>query len=191
MYSMIVVSHPLKDSLVVNAATHVYTVLHNAKRPVAFYYLDGIQYDPILSEEEFKRKISFEEQTLEFQKKLLNITQLVLFFPDWWSMPPARMVGWLQRVFSSGVAFSYERDVEVPSIEKKLNTLSIVYAVTSNEKCAESIEMSLDIFHKRLKYYTGIKKKEYCILHDVKNSTYNQRSQWISQCIETIQRIYL
>ena len=68
-----------------------------------------IKYDPYLHEEEHytagNREIS--GQNREFQEKISQTDRLIFIYPVWWSMMPAVMKGFFDKVFTPGFAFRF------------------------------------------------------------------------------------
>lgn len=85
---------------------------HN-KNKIAYELIDlyKIKYDPVLHPDEHytsgNTKIS--EQNKKFQEKISKTDKLVFIYPVWWGSMPAIMKGFLDRVFTAGFAFKFER----------------------------------------------------------------------------------
>lgn len=53
------------------------------------------------------------------QKRIMAADAMVFFFPVWWWSMPAILKGWVDRVFTSGFAFSYEGGVSTGMLKHK------------------------------------------------------------------------
>jgi len=53
------------------------------------------------------------------QKRVLAADAMVFFFPVWWWSMPAILKGWVDRVFTSGFAFTYEGGKSVGLLKHK------------------------------------------------------------------------
>lgn len=132
MQCLVVIAHPLRESLcrsladaaieTLRAAGHAVAVedLYGQGFPAALtageragYY--GPSYDGTLVQEEISRLIAAEG--------------LVLCFPTWWFGFPAVLKGWFDRVWVPGVAYDHAEDLG--TIRPRLKGLRRVLAVTS------------------------------------------------------------
>ncbi len=129
------------------------------------------------------RNFSFDEQTAAYKKQVLGCTQLALFYPDWWGIPPARLVGWLQRVLCLGVAFELQeqKDGEF-EILPRLSHMRMLYAVTSDMENAESAKSIARATEERLAHFAGVRITHTCVLHKTRKQNYKIRTQWIERC---------
>ncbi|MEV7776373.1 NAD(P)H-dependent oxidoreductase [Kitasatospora sp. NPDC086791] len=70
-------------------------------------YAEG--FPPLLSAEETgtvdPAECPTDHQLARHQAELATLDALVLIHPNWWGMPPAVLVGWVQRVLAPGVAY--------------------------------------------------------------------------------------
>jgi NAD(P)H dehydrogenase (quinone) len=107
MRCLIVLAHPLPDSLNRRLAAFVRSSLGNAGHQVHWIDLYGAEYDPRLTAEERRRHGKAEPGPIEGAEHatLADAELLVLVFPTWWFAMPAIMKGWIDRTFAPGLAF--------------------------------------------------------------------------------------
>lgn len=181
----IVASNPKAQSLTVTAAKHCAAILTRNKRENIFVHLDSLCYDPLLTEQEIQRRISFDPVTLKFQQNLKKAALLALFFPDWYGFPPALLVGWLQRVLAPGLAFEYTGEEYEPKYKRGLLTnLKVLLAVSSDEDAAAPLDYTLALFRNRIFSYCGVEQILDAVLYNTHNSQYKQRKKWMHRCAE-------
>ncbi len=102
MKCLLVVTHPLDDSLCKTLSKHVENQLIQKGHDVVVEDLYAEGFDPVLSikERETYYNGSYDSSEIEEQThRLLNAQALVLLFPTWWFGFPAMLKGWFDRVW--------------------------------------------------------------------------------------------
>ena len=71
-------------------------------------YANG--FNPVLGMEDFAPYVGgpYPSDVQDEQKKVAEADALAFFYPVWWSLPPAILKGWLERVFTLGFAFKMD-----------------------------------------------------------------------------------
>ncbi|MBI4930825.1 MAG: NAD(P)H-dependent oxidoreductase [Bacteroidetes bacterium] len=103
---LIIYAHPDSKSFNYAMLKQVMSTLARKNIPYKVIDLYGINYNPVLSLEELKGKIS--EQTIEFQKMIKKATNIIFIFPVWWFRAPAILEGFCDKVFTVGFAYHYK-----------------------------------------------------------------------------------
>jgi len=70
-------------------------------------------FNPIMSEEElaaYSQGMSFDPKIKEYQERLIWSDYLVMIFPIWWMIMPARLKGWMDKVLLPGFAFTTDQE---------------------------------------------------------------------------------
>lgn len=132
MKCLVVVTHPLKDSLCSYLAERVVTRLVEQGHDVTVENLYESGFDPALSSCE--RSAYYDEPydssgVVEQVCRLQNAEAIVLVYPTWWFGFPAMLKGWFDRVWSPGIAYDHANDLG--SIQPRLDNLRHVLAVTT------------------------------------------------------------
>lgn len=132
MKCLVVVTHPLKDSLCSYLAEHIVTKLVEQGHDVTVENLYESGFDPALSSDE--RSAYYDEPydssgVAEQVCRLQNAEAIVLVYPTWWFGFPAMLKGWFDRVWSPGIAYEHANDLG--PIQPRLNNLRHVLAVTT------------------------------------------------------------
>jgi len=112
MHIHIIIDHPWDKSFnhaVLTAFTdgisknnHTYDILD----------LNKEAFNPIISEEELAIYSSggyLDPKIKQYQDYLMAADQLVLIFPIWWNVMPARLKGWMDKVLLPGFAFTTDQ----------------------------------------------------------------------------------
>ena len=110
MSTLVVTAHPNPDSFSAHLASRVVTGLTRVgeDHEIIDLYADG--FDPVMSEREWKlhRSDAEDKDWLgRHAKALADAHAIVWVYPTWWSGPPAMMKGWVDRIWTNGVAYTH------------------------------------------------------------------------------------
>ena len=131
MRVLVVLAHPLEDSLNGRLARMVHDELAGAGHHVTTLDLYREGFDPRLTAEERAGyyETRHEPPSVSGAAELASCEALVLVFPTWWFGFPAILKGWLDRVLAPGLAFDHGRDFG--PIVPRLTGLRHLVAVTT------------------------------------------------------------
>lgn len=132
MKCLVVIAHPLADSLCHELARTVIATLTAAGHEVEVEDLCASGFPPALTVAERRSYYgpSFDAAAVEAQAgRLLAAEALVLVFPTWWFGFPAVLKGWFDRVWAPGIAYDHASDLG--PIQPRLHRLRRAMAITS------------------------------------------------------------
>jgi len=132
MKCLVVIAHPVADSLCHTLANTVIAALKEAGHEVEIEDLYASAFSPVLTTAERQSYYgpSFDAAAVKSEvERLLSAEALVLVFPTWWFGFPAALKGWFDRVWAPGVAYDHASDLG--PIKPRLDRLGRVLAVTS------------------------------------------------------------
>jgi len=132
MKCLLVVAHPLPDSLCAHLAQRAATVLAAAGHEVVREDLYAEAFEPALTagERQTYYAADYDHRAVAGQvARLLEAEALVLVFPTWWFGFPAILKGWFDRVWGPGIAYDHADDLG--AIKPRLHKLRRVLAVTT------------------------------------------------------------
>ncbi|ODT07805.1 MAG: NAD(P)H dehydrogenase [Mesorhizobium sp. SCN 65-20] len=132
MNCLVVLAHPLPESLNRHFADIVEIELARAGHGVTVLDLYKAEFDPRLTTAERGSYYGerFEASGLKAHASALRDAEvLVLVFPTWWFGLPAMLKGWVDRVFAPGIAFDHGSDFG--PIRPLLYKLRHVVAITT------------------------------------------------------------
>lgn len=132
MKCLVVVAHPIADSMCHSMARTVVQILTEAGHEVQVEDLYQTEFLPSLtvSERQTYYRSAFDSSDVRSQaERLLAAEALVLVFPTWWFGFPAILKGWFDRVWAPGIAYDHATDLG--PIKPRLHQLRQVLAVTS------------------------------------------------------------
>jgi NAD(P)H dehydrogenase (quinone) len=110
MRALVVLAHPLSDSLCAHLAQQAIAAFRARGADVDMLDLYADDFQPSLTPEE--RRLHYETPALSpdiasLQQRLAAADVLVLVFPTWWFSLPAILKGWIDRVWSPKFAFEH------------------------------------------------------------------------------------
>lgn len=130
---LVVLAHPLRDSLCHRLAEHVSDELRWAGHDVVIEDLYARDFDPALSSIE-RRRYNAPDYRAEGDmrrpiERLSAAEAIVLVFPTWWFGLPAILKGWIDRAWVPDIAFDHHQDVSV--LKPLLGNLRHLVAITT------------------------------------------------------------
>ena len=128
MRCLIVVAHPLKESLCQSLATIAHETLIKAGHEVDFADLYAEEFPPVMTAGERIAHNAVPDNSGPEARRLAAAEALVLVFPTWWYGFPAVLKGWFDRVWLPGLAFDIGSD---RSLVPRLTGLRHFIAITT------------------------------------------------------------
>lgn len=105
----IIIDHPWKDSFNYVILSVLSETLQETGHSVDVLDLNQDGFDPTFTQEElalYSEGVSLDPKVKDYQLRLLNTDYLVMIFPIWWNLMPARLKGWMDKVLLPGFAFT-------------------------------------------------------------------------------------
>jgi putative NADPH-quinone reductase len=132
MKCLVVIAHPVHDSLCRTLAQHAISTLTAHGHDVVVEDLYGAGFAPALTATERASYYApaFDANATDTHIARLQAAEaLVLVFPTWWFGFPAMLKGWFDRVWAPGVAYDHASDLG--PIRPRLDKLRHAVAITS------------------------------------------------------------
>ena len=132
MRCLVVVAHPLDNSLCAHLASEAVRRLTQKGYDVTVKNLYQEHFNPVLnpSERESYYQEHFDQQAVVADiEQLKQAESLVLVFPTWWFGFPAILKGWFDRVWAPGHAFDHATDLG--PIAPRLDNLKEMTVITT------------------------------------------------------------
>ena len=132
MKCLVVITHPLQNSLCKLLTDQVVNKLNEMRHEVMIEDLYDQKFDPALTVNERESYYSdkYELSNVAIQvARLQEAEALILLFPTWWFSFPAMLKGWFDRVWGPGVAYDHASDFG--PIKPRLNNLKKVLVITT------------------------------------------------------------
>ena len=124
---LILNAHPNRDSFCNALAESYRSGAESSSADVKLINLIDLDFDPILKSTN-SQDTQLEPDILKVQEKISKADHLVFVYPNWWGTYPALLKGFFDRVFTSGFAFRYRKNNNLP--EKLLTGKSARVIVT-------------------------------------------------------------
>lgn len=111
MNVLIVYCHPSKNSFTYQVKEAFVKGLKAAGHSYKISDLYTMNFNPVMSEEEYNREAFYREQNpigedVHAEHKKINSADVIAFiYPDFWTASPAMLEGWFQRVWTYGFAY--------------------------------------------------------------------------------------
>ena len=105
MNILVINGHPDKKSFSAAIFNKVIDNLDNEKHEIETLDLAEMKFDPVLRFGYRERMVEDAEITRS-QELIQWADHLIFIYPIWWSSMPSLMKGWIDRVFTPGVAYS-------------------------------------------------------------------------------------
>lgn len=110
MRALVVLAHPLSDSLCAHLAREAIDALRARGVDVDVLDLYAETFQPALTEAERRLHYATPEpgpDIVALQQRLARAEMLILVFPTWWFSMPAMLKGWFDRVWAPKFAFEH------------------------------------------------------------------------------------
>lgn len=187
MKIFVVYCHPSKNSFTYRMKEEFLKGLQEANHTFVVSDLYEMNFNSELSEAEYEREtfyradISVADDVLQEQRKIQESDAIVFIYPVFWTEAPAKLVGWFDRVWSSGFAYSPNPQMKV--LKKALFLLSAGKTMQSLEETGEADAMRIVMLGDRIR--TRATKKDMVILDGTTHWDEEQRNIRVKQHLKT------
>ena len=105
MNILVINGHPDKKSFSTAIFNKVIDNLDNKKHEIETLNLADMKFDPVLRFG-YRERMEEDAEITRSQELIQWADHLIFIYPIWWSSMPSLMKGWIDRVFTPGVAYS-------------------------------------------------------------------------------------
>lgn len=186
MNILLILAHPAPDSFNHALAKTVADALRGIGHGVVCHDLWAEGFDPGLPAAEIPRDGVVPATIRAHCAELAAADGIVIVHPNWWGMPPAVLVGWIDRVVRPEVAYRFaENDSGEGVPEGLLRAKAVLVLNTSNtpdERERQVFGDPLDAIWKRCVFdLCGVQQVHRRMFNVVVTSTQAQRRQWLAE----------
>jgi len=171
MRILVLYVHPYPQSFNQAILEQVTNGLEEAGHEYEVLDLYAVQFDPVLRAEDFllMQQGTVADDVLEHQKKVLWAQGLIIIHPIWWENHPAMLIGWIDRVLSTGFAYRIDQTGYHGLLTNLKKAQFIMTAGgTAQEATVDCIDICKRIFiDQRTLEFTGIADVQYEIFYNV------------------------
>lgn len=161
---LIIYAHPNKDRNCGEVLRKVKEILEDRKENYEVLDLYEMNYDPILKANEHytsgHKEVS--KQNLEIQEKIKKESRFIFIYPTWWNNMPAILKGFVDRIFTAGYAFKFNKSMPV----KLLSGKALVFTTTGGPRLYTRLfvkDRSAKVLANDTLDFCGIKSRYYYI----------------------------
>lgn len=119
MKVFVVFCHPSKDSFTYSIYKSFTKGLQESGHDIIVSDLYEMKFNTDISEEEYLRETYYKKDGYRLpdvvaeQKKIQNSDAIVFIYPVFWTEAPAKLVGWFDRVWTTGFAYNPEPTMKI------------------------------------------------------------------------------
>lgn len=193
-HALVVVAHPDEGSFNHALAYAVHQVFLERGFSSVLRDLYADDFDPVLTATEARGVPASDPLLRAYTDLLIQADILAVIHPNYWGAPPAIMKGWMDRVFSQGAAYAFEKGVDQGDTPKGLlKTRAALVLNTSNTNVERERLVFGDplerIWRDCLLNYCGITHIKRHVFGIVAASTAAERATWLKQAKEFAREI--
>ncbi len=191
MNILVILAHPHNKSFNYAIYETVLATLKDNGHSVISHDLYEENFDPLLKQEELNRsKLSADPVIAEHAKHLTWADGIILVHPTWWGQMPAILKGWVDRVVTEGIAYSYIQD-ETGKRKRirllKLKKAVVINTANSSEEREESLNYPLqNVWQKSIFKFLRVDDFNRKTFRIISESTLDERKSWLNDT-----RIYI
>lgn len=182
----IILAHPNPKSFNHAIAREAAQALKAAGHRVSLHDLYKERFDPLLPAAEFAEDVRLPPRIERFVDELSTADGLIIVHPNWWGMPPAALVGWVNRILRPGRAYRFEENDKGEGVPVGLlRAKAAIVFNTANTPAGREEKVFGDPLERIWKDgvfgLCGVRKVHREIFRVVITSTLAQRKQWLAR----------
>ncbi|MCS7304173.1 MAG: NAD(P)H-dependent oxidoreductase [Thermoguttaceae bacterium] len=188
MKVLVVVANPNPGSFCHAIARTAQDQLQTLGHQVIFHDLYAERFDPLLPYLEIPKEAQLDPIIQRHCQEVAQADGFVLVHPNWWSMPPAILKGWVDRVLRQGVAYEFTQE----GVRGLLQGRRAVVFTTSNTP--REIELSVfgdpleNLWKTCIFGFCGLENFYRRNFEPIIESTLQQRQSWLEEVRQIIQQ---
>jgi NAD(P)H dehydrogenase (quinone) len=197
MNILLIYCHPDPNSYGAALASTARNALQANGHIVKFIDLYGDGFNPVLSLEEKTNYLPNTAYNIALVKPHIDALQwaegLIIYYPTWYYGPPAMLKGWLERVWLPGVTFGIPKQ-KGERAEGKLTNIRLFVGITTSGSPWWWLKLIRDpgrnMFMRGFRpLYALSCKMHWLQLHNMNNTTANEREKFIAKVQRLMQNI--
>ncbi len=182
---LLVVSHPNPQSFTRAVADAVHAGIIDGGGTVEVVDLHAEAFDPVLvvNAEHLRRDLDKVPETARHRALLAKCSAVVFVYPVWWGGLPAMLKGFLDRVFVSGLAYTFAsrpKNAVLPQGLMKGKSAHFFYTLDTPWLFAKLDPGWWSLYFSVLRY-CGFSKIRRHYRHRLKTTTPEQRQAWLDE----------
>jgi putative NADPH-quinone reductase len=191
MKVFVIIGHQNPGSFNHAIISYVLNTLKELGHETFYHDLYAEKFDPIVPHEEIANENLLPPLVKQHLQELKQSDGIVIVHPNWWGTPPAILKGWVDRVLRSGFAYKFGPNGH----EQFFNEKIVQIFSTSNTPRDVEIQVygdPLEVFWKTIVFgLCGSQSFQRRNFESVIASSYEERSAWLQEVRETIQKRFV
>jgi putative NADPH-quinone reductase len=186
----IILAHPNPGSFNHAIAGAAADMLRQNGHQVVLHDLCQEQFPSLLPAAEFQKDAKLDPFVTRHCTEIVNADGIIIVHPNWWSMPPAILKGWLDRVLRPEVAYRFVAGQSVGLLKARV-ALVFNTSNTLAELERQLYDDPLETLWKKCVFpLCGVPRCERQLFSVVITSTPEQRAAWLAEVRATVERIF-
>jgi len=177
----ILLAHPNPQSLNHALAQAVADALRERGDVVILHDLYAEGFDPNLPTNELSRTDDLPPVIRRHMEEILQADGIVVVHPNWWSMPPAILKGWVDRVLRAGSAYTFREGAVVGLLKAKAALVLHTSNTAPDQEKALYGDPLDNLWRVCVLGFCGVKNVRRVLFAPVVTSTLEQRQAWLRQ----------
>ncbi|MBF4486725.1 NAD(P)H-dependent oxidoreductase [Flavobacterium sp. CSZ] len=192
MKNLIVYAHPNSGSLNHFFKQTVLESLQESGEAIALRDLNEINFNPVLSLDDMngQRMGKVADDVKTEQDFITWADRIVFIYPIWWTGMPAIMKGYIDRVFSYGFAYRYEKGVQKGLLRGKKTIIINSHGKSNEEYQAMGMDKALALTSDTgIFTYCGLEIEQHFYFDKADRASKEGISDWENQIKTTLRFI--
>lgn len=188
MKNLIIYAHPNSASLNHFLSQTVVESLQESGQEIIVRDLNEINFNPVLSLEDMhgQRMGQVAADVKTEQDFITWADQIIFIYPIWWTGMPAIMKGYIDRVFSYGFAYRYDKGIQKGLLTGKHTIIINSHGKSNAEYKAVGMDKALGLTSDvGIFNYCGLEIKKHFYFDKADKASEENVSEWKSQ-IQTV-----
>lgn len=181
MNVLIIYAHPNHESFNWAILQQIKRGLDESENKVTLIDLYEERFDPVLKFDSYikRRELHRDPETEKYRNLFTQAEHLIFIYPIWWYGPPAILKGFIDRVFASGFAYTY--DSNLPKGLLKGKTAWVVYTIDSPKWYVKLFRLNIEWINMKnaVLKFCGFGKVERLMFSGLKRSNQKKREKWL------------
>lgn len=184
MNHLIIYAHPNPQSLNAQFKQTILASLQQKGNELVVRDLYELHFNPVLSLEDMEGQLKGQvaDDVKTEQQYILWADCITFIYPIWWTGLPARMKGYIDRVFSYGFAYRYDHGIQRGLLTGKQVVIINTHGKSHEEYTAIGMDKALALTSDKGIYtYCGFEIKQHFFFDKADRANAETVEQWMTQ----------
>lgn len=187
MNHLIIYAHPNPKSLNASFKTEIFNYLTKKGNKVIIRDLYQNQFNPVLSLEDLNGQRQGEVAgDVRQEQEFITWADIITFIhPIWWTGLPAILKGYIDRVFSYGFAYRYDKGIQKGLLKEKQAVIINTQGKSAEEYWESGMDKALSLTSNEGIYrYCGLEIKHHFFFAEAERADAEKIEHWLKQLKE-------